>query len=68
MPASCTVLRPEWVLSVETKSAKNMKAFLRDLSLFQIRGLAGISSRSPEPLRKVFQLILSIAFGIGQLR
>jgi hypothetical protein len=30
--------------------------------------LGGISDGSPEPLRKVFQHILSIAFGIGQLR
>jgi hypothetical protein len=34
VPAPCTVLRPEWVLSVETKSAKNTSAFLQDLSLF----------------------------------
>jgi hypothetical protein len=32
------------------------------------RRIEGISTRSPEPLGKVFQLILSIAFGIGQLR
>jgi hypothetical protein len=30
--------------------------------------LDGISTRSPEPLRKVFQVILSIAFGVGQHR
>jgi hypothetical protein len=30
--------------------------------------LDGISARSPEPLRKVFQVVLSIAFGVGKHR
>ena len=33
--------------------------------MFKSEQLDGISTRSPEPLRKVFQLILSIAFGVG---
>jgi hypothetical protein len=32
------------------------------------RRIEGISIRTPEPLGKVFQLILSISFGIGQHR
>jgi hypothetical protein len=32
------------------------------------RRIEGISIRTPEPLRKVFQLILSIAFGVGEHR
>jgi hypothetical protein len=36
--------------------------------LFNQRVMDGISTRSPEPLRNVFQFILSIAFSIGQHR
>jgi hypothetical protein len=36
--------------------------------LFKPERLDGISTRSPEPLWKVFQLILSLTFSIGQHR